>query len=121
MKCSQQAGRLAERRAAQFLESHGLHIIASNYQCRWGEIDIIALEGTTLIFAEVKFRSRSNWGAPADHVTFRKKQRLVRAAREFLSQPLSPSYEQIRFDVVACQRTIRWIQRAFTVDDLIID
>lgn len=121
MKRSQQTGKFAERRAAHFLESHGLSIIASNYTCRRGEIDIIALDGTTMIFVEVKFRSRSNWGAPADQVTFKKKQRLVSAAREYLSQPLTPPYQQIRFDVIACQRTICWIQRAFTLDDLIID
>ena len=75
-----------------------------------------------MIFVEVKFRSRSNWGAPADHVTFKKKQRMVSAAREFFDPATHTSpYQQIRFDVIACQRTIRWIQRAFTLDDLIID
>lgn len=106
-------GQNAEARAEAFLASHGLKCVARNWRCRFGEIDLIMQDGSTLVFIEVRLRSRSDFGGAAASVTAAKQQKLLAAARQYLSalKTLPPC----RFDVVALtgDSAPEWIRNAF--------
>jgi putative endonuclease len=106
-------GQSAESRAAAFLQSHGLRLLARNWRCRFGEIDLILQDGATLVFVEVRLRSRSDVGGAAASVTPAKQKKLLAAARQYLSalKTLPPC----RFDVVALtgDAAPEWIRNAF--------
>lgn len=100
--------------AAAFLERQGLKILARNYRCRFGEIDIVAAGGATLVFVEVRARRSGNFGGAAGSITAAKRRRLVAAARHYLAA--SGSQRACRFDVVLIQgseRRIEWLTDAF--------
>lgn len=90
-------GDRGERAAARFLRRRGLRVLVRGYRTPRGEIDLIAREGDTLVFVEVKTR-RS--GAPAEAVTAEKQRRLTLAALEFLRRH-GLLDRRSRFDVVA--------------------
>jgi putative endonuclease len=91
-------GESAEARAAAFLEGRGLRIVARNYRCKFGEIDIIAQSGATIVFVEVRARSSDTFGGAAESITAAKRKRLLATARHYLAQlGLDPA---CRFDVV---------------------
>ncbi len=93
-------GALGEKLAAKHLRKKGYTIIEQNYRCRLGEIDIVARDGTTLVFVEVKTRTSTTFGTPAMAVTPKKQQQISRAAQQYLaSHDLFDS--AARFDVVA--------------------
>ena len=75
------AGGAAERVAASFLRERGYHVLEHNFRCRGGEIDLIALDGSTLVFVEVKLRRTLSRGAPIEAVTPLKQARVQRAAQ----------------------------------------
>jgi putative endonuclease len=79
-------GAAAEALAAEFLQARGLTIVARNYRCRGGEIDLIASDGDTLIFVEVRLRSDAAFGGAAESITAAKKKRLTFAAAHYLSR-----------------------------------
>jgi putative endonuclease len=90
--------RKSEIRAARYLRSQGYRIIASGFRVREGEVDLIGWDGDILVFIEVK--SRKGSAPPEAAVGFSKKQRLIRAARAYISRyHLHDS--TYRFDVVA--------------------
>ena len=78
------AGGRAEALAAEFLVARGLSIVERNFRCRRGEIDIIARDGDTLVFAEVRLRTRSDYGGAAASITARKRARMTAAALFYL-------------------------------------
>ena len=78
------AGGRAEALAAEFLVAHGLSIVERNFRCRRGEIDIIARDGDTLVFAEVRLRTRSDYGGAAASITAKKRARMTAAALFYL-------------------------------------
>lgn len=93
-------GREAETLAAGLLGRAGLSVLASNVRTPAGELDLVAREGDTLVFVEVKGRSRLDFGRPEDFVDRRKRARLVAAAEAFVSGLPQPA-PRCRFDVVA--------------------
>ncbi len=94
-------GQAAERLAAQYLEGLGYRIVACNVRVgRCGELDLIAYEGETLVFVEVKARSSARFGLPEESLTGRKRRRLYRAAQMYLHQQGIVDVP-CRFDVVA--------------------
>ncbi|MGB0466361.1 MAG: YraN family protein [Pontibacterium sp.] len=100
-----QLGKDAEQHALQFLITKGLSPLTQNYRCRTGEIDLIMKENSTLVFVEVRLRQNRLYGSAADSVTSRKQQKIIRAARYFLSgQPALQNLE-CRFDVIAYDGT----------------
>ena len=110
------AGREAEALAERLLTGAGLAIIARNFRCRHGEIDLIAREGDTFVFCEVRLRRSDAYGGAAESITGRKQARIAAAARYFLTaRPEAPC----RFDVLLLQTLdgtrIRWIRDAFGV------
>ena len=109
---AQSAGGHAEDRAEAFLAGKGLAIVERNYRTRLGEIDLIAREGATLLFVEVRLRTGARFGGAAASITARKQRRIVAAARQFLMRFARPP--ACRFDVVALDGdTPEWIRGAF--------
>jgi len=108
------AGRRAEDLCAQLLARAGLRVLARNWRCRHGEIDLVAEEGRTLVFAEVRYRRCERFGGAAESVTAAKRARLLAAARLYLSR--RPETD-CRFDVLILDALdgsrIRWIRNAF--------
>lgn len=112
-----QAGARAEQLAARFLQDRGLKLLQQNYRCRYGEIDLILQDGTTLVFAEVRLRSRDDFGGAAASISAAKRARLVRAAQHYLmALERTPP---CRFDAVLLQvldgSGIEWLRNAFTI------
>jgi putative endonuclease len=114
-------GDAGEARAARYLERKGLTVLARNYRCRGGEIDIVAREGSVTVFVEVKERRGPRFGAGHEAVTTGKRLRIVHAARLYAaSRGLSES--PLRFDVVSIdwegegQPVIRHDRGAFDAD-----
>jgi putative endonuclease len=97
-------GKYGEQLAAEHLEAAGLVLIQRNWRCRDGELDIVARDGDVLVVCEVKARSSTAFGTPAEAVDWRKAARLRRLAAMWL-QESSERFESIRFDIVAVLRT----------------
>lgn len=110
-----QIGGRYESIAADYLISRGYEIVSRNYQNhRRGEIDLIAREGKTLVFIEVKYRRDSGAGAPEAAVDIRKQQRIRKAALTYLYENRLSLETPCRFDVVAVLgEQIRLIRDAF--------
>jgi putative endonuclease len=90
-------GQHGERAAARHLKRQGMRVLMRGYRTKQGEIDLIAREGNTLVFVEVKARRQ---GAPAEAVTPEKQRRLTMAALQFMSKN-GLLEERSRFDIVA--------------------
>ena len=93
-------GPRGERIAARTLKRSGYRILARNYTCPAGEIDLVGLDGDTLVFVEVKTRTSADAADPEVNVTRHKRQQLTRVAKYFL-QARSAQDRPCRFDVVA--------------------
>lgn len=93
-------GHRGERLAANFLKRKGYRILARNCRSRWGEIDLVALDGDCLVFVEVKTRASDDKGRPHDAVTLTKQRQITRAATAWL-QRYRLHQHRCRFDVVA--------------------
>lgn len=91
---------LGESAAASLLERHGIKVIARNWRSRFGELDLVARDGTTLIFVEVKARNTDAFVSPALGVDHKKQLRLRRLAEAFIAVE-RPSFETCRFDVIS--------------------
>ena len=88
-----------ENAAAKFLEAKKYKILARNYACKYGEADIIASDGKTLVFAEVKARAYAAFGGPALAVTPAKQQKISLVAANYIKEK-RPKFDNIRFDVI---------------------
>ena len=105
MLSKQVLGKKGEDLAARYLTSLGFRIIARNFKARYGEIDLIAIDGQTLVFVEVKTRVGESFGKPEEAVTFRKLAEVVKTAQYYKSlHPELP--EALRIDVVAIESDI---------------
>ncbi|MCW5605831.1 MAG: YraN family protein [Burkholderiales bacterium] len=107
-------GAAAEALAAAYLQRQGLEIASRNYRCRFGEIDLIARDGKTLVFVEVRRRSSDAFGGAAASITADKRSRLLRTARHYLAHDRSTA--ACRFDAVLIRGEpprIEWIRNAF--------
>ncbi len=108
-------GALAERWAAQYLQRQGLQPVAQNYRGRFGEIDLIMLDGKTLVFVEVRLRSNAGFGGAAASIDARKQQRIIRTAQQYLAHLAHTP--PCRFDVVlmddAQGAQAQWLRNAF--------
>ncbi len=107
-------GAEAEQRASRYLQQHGLKLQQSNYHCRYGEIDLIMLDGETLVFIEVRLRNNAAFGGAAASVDARKQDKLIKTAQHYLGtlKKIPPC----RFDVVALEGDdINWLKSAFSL------
>lgn len=114
-KASRRAvGTYCEELAARYLKQQGYCILERNFFSRYGEIDLIAKDGTTLVFVEVKFRSNMAAGDPAEAVTARKQERIRKTAQYYLCIHQISEDIPCRFDVAAVLGSqIRLIKNAF--------
>jgi len=105
-----------EQLGCRYLEGRGLRLVARNYRCRHGEIDLVMRDGDTLVFVEVRFRRSTRFGGAASSVDGHKQQRLAAAAGHYLQSHPSPL--ACRFDVLAIGAAdqIDWIKDAFSVE-----
>lgn len=116
---NQQRGRQAEEQARRFLEDQGLRLLAQNWSCRGGELDLVMLDGDTVVFVEVRYRRHAAWGGALESVDARKRARLALAAENFLQQEKRWGKHPCRFDVIALGATNgtagrpEWIKNAF--------
>jgi putative endonuclease len=115
----QELGRTGESIAAEYLADAGLEIIARNYRCYRGEIDIVAKDGAELVFVEVRTRHGAmQQGTPEESVTHVKRERLRALAASYIREKHYEQWPPMRFDVVAITYepddvNIRWIKGAF--------
>ena len=98
-KYNKAVGGFGEKYVAKFLEERGYKILRTNYNCRFGEIDIVALDNGCLVFIEVKTRTTSRYGAPENAVNYWKRKHLQLSARCYIEQYRMKEYFA-RFDVV---------------------
>ncbi len=115
-------GDLAESAARAALLHAGLREVASNVRYRGGELDLVMLDGTTLVFVEVRYRQSQAFGGGAASVDGGKRRRLVHAAQLVLAERREYAHAGCRFDVVEASGDpqaprITWLRDAFRADD----
>ncbi|MBL4820676.1 MAG: YraN family protein [Gammaproteobacteria bacterium] len=117
---SRQLGNEKESLAAKFLTARGIRLKERNYQCRFGEIDLIACDHEFLIFVEVRFRSSSAYGTSAETVDKVKQGKIILCARHYLLTHSCHNNFNCRFDVIGINNgarrgshNIQWIRDAF--------
>lgn len=115
MLTPQQRGRDTENLALEHLQSAGLELVARNFRCRWGELDLIVWDGPILVFVEVRYRQDARFGGAAESVNVHKQRKLIKAAQLFLQQHPQWLDKSARFDIVAIEEPARieWIKNAF--------
>ncbi len=91
-------GAWGERIAAEYLAKKRYKLVAANYRCRFGELDLIVRNRTHLVFVEVKLRKNASFAEARDYVDLRKQEKLRTTASLYLSQ--NPTNLQPRFDVI---------------------
>ncbi len=115
-------GELAEQLAEQHLVAHGYQILARNFRCKMGEIDLIARSTTPnltpqLVFVEVKYRRNARYGSAIEQVSPAKIKKIIKAAHFYLSH--HTYHLPIRFDVIGIEGELtkeyrlEWIEAAF--------
>ncbi|HEY3737660.1 MAG TPA: YraN family protein [Jatrophihabitans sp.] len=109
MRVKDAVGRYGEELAASHLGQQGMEILARNWRCPEGELDIIGREDGALIFVEVKTRSTTAFGDPAEAITPAKAQRIHRLALRWLAEQRAGgnslgNWSELRFDVVTIVR-----------------
>lgn len=117
---AQQLGDAGEAAALAFLVAQGCRPQARNVRFKGGELDLVMLDGDTLVFVEVRRRGRADFGDALDSVDARKAHKLVLAARLYLQREPRHAQRACRFDVVAFDGDAgpRWVRGAFTLDDV---
>ncbi|MCG8404426.1 MAG: YraN family protein [Phycisphaerales bacterium] len=93
-------GKAGENAACEYLKRQGFRILARNYTCPFGEIDIICHHDACIVFVEVKTLSDDTNAAPEDNITFAKQRQVQRVARAWLAEQREPECAY-RFDAVA--------------------
>ncbi|MBL0214693.1 MAG: YraN family protein [Myxococcales bacterium] len=93
-------GASAEERATVALEAAGYSIVARNWTCAVGELDVVARDGDILVFVEVRSRASASHGHAAEMVTASKRAKVTRVAQMYLGLE-RPAFAECRFDVVA--------------------
>lgn len=97
---SKAVGMQYEERAVQYLAGCGYRVVARNYRCRKGEIDIIAKDGPYLCFIEVKYRKEGKFGGALKAVNLSKQQRISKTALYYLMEHGYTDNTPCRFDVL---------------------
>lgn len=113
-----QIGERAEVQAKHYLQEQGLSIVAENWHCPYGEIDLIAQQDDMLIFVEVRKRRSMHYGGAAASVTPAKQRKLLLTAQAYLAQHDPQGRLAARFDVLAYTGSaVQWIQDAFQASE----
>ena len=113
------AGHAAETQALEYLQGQGLRLLAQNWRCKRGELDLVMLDADTVVFVEVRYRLHAAFGGALASIDGRKQKRLVHAASLFLLKEPQWGNHPCRFDVVALQgshhagKPLQWLKNAF--------
>ncbi len=115
-------GRQAEALALAHLQRRGLRLIARNYRCRAGEVDLVMQQGNSVVFVEVRSRTSAAFVNPKETVDWRKQRRIAKVAAHYLGAHREMANRPVRFDVVSVTRPnyaaqLEWIPGAFQIDD----
>jgi len=111
-------GYKAELQASLFLEEKGLKLLARNYHCAFGEIDLIMRDRNHIVFVEVRKRSHTEFASAIESVTFTKQRKLIKTATHYLQKQRWFDKVQCRFDVVGISKDeLEWIQDAFSAEN----
>jgi putative endonuclease len=114
MSATQAKGAAAEELAARHLAKHGLRVVERNFRVRGGEIDLICRDAGSVVFVEVRARTRPDYGGAAASITARKQARIIMAARHWLARH---GESPCRFDCVLLDGGhIEWLRDAFAAD-----
>lgn len=116
-------GAAVEAAARRHLLAVGLREIATNANYRRGELDLVMLDGATVVFVEVRYRRSAHFGGGADSVDVHKRRKLVHAAMAFLATHRRLGDAPCRFDVVEADGDpdaprLNWLRDAFRADDI---
>lgn len=107
-------GKQFEQIANEYLKKQGYIILEQNFQCKTGEIDIIAKQNDYLVFVEVKYRTNTSLGLPEEAIDFRKMRKITRTSKYYMLINRISEYTPCRFDVVSIiNNEIKLIQNAF--------
>ncbi|HEX5276346.1 MAG TPA: YraN family protein [Fluviicoccus sp.] len=115
------AGAAAEDAALQFLTNRGFRPVSRNFRSPRGEVDLVMTRDDLLVFVEVRYRSRGDFGGAIASVTAGKQQKIIATARYFLHHRPRFSGHAVRFDVIALTGSpghwdIQWIPAAFLAE-----
>lgn len=110
-------GNLGESIVCDYLIDRGLHIMERNYRCKLGEVDIIAAEGDTICFVEVKLRKSQAYGRPFEAVNRSKQNKIIRTALQYIVNNRKSDY-MCRFDIAEVNNIngkyeVNYIENAF--------
>lgn len=127
MRTNREKGKIGEARAKEFYESRGFTLVAQNYFCRWGEIDLIVKNEIFFVFCEVKLRRGTAFGGGLSAVTLRKREKMIKSAQDYLQKHPVDSNLQPRFDVFEVQiaqkndtilvKSTELVENAFEVEE----
>jgi putative endonuclease len=117
---SKQLGAEAETFAQNYLIEQGLQLIARNFSCKLGEIDLIMRDSDQMVFIEVRYRKQIGYGSSQESVNYFKQQKLIKAASYYLQTQGLYNSQSCRFDMVALAKQangfkLEWIKDAFQV------
>lgn len=106
-------GKTAESRACEYLQQQGLRLVARNYRCKSGEIDLIMQDAQELVFVEVKFRSQTRFGHPAEYFDTKKRRKFESALFHYMQHKgLNPAQVPHRIDLIAITpKAIEWTKQ----------
>jgi putative endonuclease len=118
-----ESGEIAERQALGFLQKKGLHLVASNYRCRFGELDLIMSDGEHLIVVEIRYRRHLGFVSPMESITLAKRGRIARSTLHFMQRSADYRDHPVRFDVISVSGPLEcskmdWSPGAFTIEDM---
>lgn len=114
-----QRGLAAELLAADYLQAHGLKILARNLKCKTGELDLVCLDHDVLAIIEVRQRATQEFGGALQSVTWRKRRNIIRATQYWLQRQAPWHGRALRFDVIAVEgrpdgaHRVVWVKDAF--------
>ncbi|PWB33772.1 YraN family protein [Pseudomonas sp. SDI] len=115
----QAAGKAAEAQALRYLQGQGLSLLAQNWRCTRGELDLVMLDSDTVVFVEVRYRLHPGFGGALGSIDARKQEKLALAAQTFLQNEPQWANHPCRFDVIALQgnghagQPLDWLKNAF--------
>ena len=117
------SGEIAERKARRFLEKQGLRVLASNYSCRYGELDLVMSDGEYLVIVEIRYRRHAGFMSPVESITRTKRDRIARSTLHFMQRSADYRNHPVRFDVIGVSgplesSTMDWLPGAFTIEDM---
>jgi len=121
MNGNKRKGLQYETLARAHLQKQGLKFLQGNYHSRFGEIDLIMLDGSTVCFIEVKFRKRLDFGGAANTIPISKQQKIIKTAQIYMSENKKLAKRAMRFDALIMQQddqdlNINWIRSAYDAE-----